>query len=117
MPKSILLKFIFSDTNETLEYGLAPETRTIKFPYSGSIVLGIHATFSSGETSTLQAHLVNVWGAEMRQISSGHAYVKMQHGSDGHCTVRCPRTGAELTGVNPCLLCPTESGDILELCC
>jgi hypothetical protein len=120
MPKPILLKFLFSDTNETLEYGLAPETMTIKFPYHDSntrIPVRIDATFPAGETSILQAWFVNVWGAELKQISSSHAFIKMHHGSDGRCTVRCPRTGTELTGLNPCLLCPTASGDVLELCC
>src|SRR5579864_6529510 len=74
--------------------------------------LQIQAAFPSGSEAILKARLQNVWAANIRQFSESYALIQLQHGSDGHCTVRCPRTGEALTGVNPCVRCPTSQGDI-----
>lgn len=118
LPQSIRLKFSFEVTKEEQEHILTLEPMRIKLPsYPENIPIEIQANFPDGGVSNMKAVLRRVWGANLRQQSPTHAFVQFQHGVDGQCKVWCPTTGKELVGTNPCILCPTASGDVLEICC
>jgi hypothetical protein len=118
-PRSILLKFFFPD-GYVLQYSLAPQPMRIDFPKHlllQPIDVEVQAAFPDGSESSIPARLDRVWGASIQQYSSSHAFVGLQHGTDGTCTVTCPTTGETITGTHPCIKCPTPEGDVLEICC
>jgi hypothetical protein len=118
-PKKILLKFLFANAS-FLEFSLTAEPTRIDFPkdlLAQPVDVKVQASFPDGSQSSVPARLHRVWGANIQQYSSSHAFVGLQHDADGTCTVACPTTGEKITGTHPCIKCPTPEGDILEICC